>query len=94
MHDTKVHNAAPLLLVTGFVIGAITALLITPKSGDDMRKNLKESIDNMKQRTKDSSSTVRDPVNDTTDQVKPAVRLDRPYKNEQQDQGDNIVPMP
>ena len=94
MYSAKNSNA-PFALLAGFVMGAVAALLVTPKTGEDMRKDLKEGFDKMKQRTKDASDTVRDQVADKADQVKSATRRNRQQKDDQTDQADDIIsPLP
>lgn len=93
MHQTKANNTS-FVLALGFAMGAIVALLVTPKSGDNMRKDLKDSFDKIKQRTKDASDTLQDTVADTAGQVESAVRRNRQHKDSQGDQGYNVAPMP
>ncbi len=55
------------LLVVGFAAGAIAAALITPKTGKQMRRDLKRKADDLRDRVEDWSEQASDWVDKGSD---------------------------
>ena len=71
MHDHDHKNqtsSAALALLAGAAIGAITALLLAPKSGAEMREDLKDAAGNAKaelERKKEQLKKTADEIGET-----------------------------
>lgn len=53
-----------LSLVGGMLIGGALTMLFTPKSGPEMRKQIKDLIDDEVEKMKEKASKVRDEIED------------------------------
>lgn len=60
-----------LSLVGGMLIGSVVTMLFTPKSGPEMRKQIKDLIDEEVDKMKEKAGKVRDELEEAcdTDQV-------------------------
>jgi len=68
----KENTGSGLLLGTiiGGAVGAVTALLLAPKSGDRMRQDISDKFQAICQKTKDIASTVGDSAKELASSVK------------------------
>ncbi|MFY9909008.1 MAG: YtxH domain-containing protein [Candidatus Sulfotelmatobacter sp.] len=57
-------------LLIGLGIGALTALAFAPKSGKQLRKDLRRNYDDAKDTLQDWSEEAKDRVRDATDRVR------------------------
>ncbi len=51
-------------LVGGMIIGSALAMLLTPKSGPEMRQNIKDLIDDEVDKLKSKAGRLRDEIED------------------------------
>jgi gas vesicle protein len=66
---TNIGTAITFLLI-GLGIGALTALAFAPKSGKQLRKDIKRGYDDAKDIMQDWSEEAKDRVRDATDRVR------------------------
>ena len=66
---TNLGTAITFLLI-GLGIGALTALAFAPKSGKQLRKDLRRGYDDAKDTLQDWSDEAKDRVRDATDRVR------------------------
>lgn len=92
MNDSKTSNA-PMTLLAGFALGAVAAALVTPKSGDDMRKGLQERYGKLKQRAASKADEMKDMATSKADDVKSAVRKGSHQKDLPDNQNNDIPPI-
>ena len=64
--DSNVGTAVTFLLI-GLGIGAATALLLAPKTGKEMRKDLRRGYKDARERISDLTDDARDRVEDVLD---------------------------
>lgn len=55
--------------VVGGVVGATVALLTSPKSGKEMREDLKSGVENMKERSADFLANIKDNTDDMLEKL-------------------------
>lgn len=58
------------MVLLGAAMGALAALLMAPKKGDDMRDDIKDRYYGMKTKTHDTIDTAKDKVRSTTDRFR------------------------
>jgi gas vesicle protein len=69
MNDTKENNT-PMIFMRGLILGAVLTALFSPRSGEDLRKNIKGKIDDMKEKAKEKSDQAKEKADELKDKSK------------------------
>ena len=75
----KIVKAAVVSTVVGGGIGALSGILLAPKSGKDTRADIKEKVNNAKAKTIEESENLKNNVKDAKSKIKDYLK-DRKYE--------------
>jgi gas vesicle protein len=69
MNETK-QNTTLMTFTRGLILGAVLTALFAPRSGEEVRNNIKSKIDNVKDKIKEKGEEAKDKAKDASEDAK------------------------
>lgn len=77
----KIVKAAAVSTLVGGTVGALSGVLLAPKSGEDTRKDIKEKMNDVKVKTIDQSENLKSNVKEAKNKIKDYLKEKKDKEN-------------
>lgn len=74
MNDSRTDNTS-MFFIAGMMFGITLTALLTPRSGEEIRENIRHKINDAKEITSDTADKVSNTVEDKSKEVKEALNI-------------------